>query len=82
MEKELHWCTGCERVIHCDRAFRGEAEGCDLYIRSSYHRCYECTRFGGPCKKNGLNKCDFQPRQKSPQKLALLKKLEQSMKLD
>lgn len=75
MEEFLHHCSGCERVRHCEKAFKDEAEGCALYIRSSYHKCHECLRFGEACKSSGLIKCDFLPRKKSSTLLLILDQL-------
>ena len=75
MGEFLHHCSGCERVRYCEKAFKNEAEGCDFYIRSSYHRCNECKNFGNKCQSSGLIKCDFLPRKKSSSLLLALDQL-------
>ena len=62
LKKNLYHCSGCERIISCEQAFRDEAENCDCYVRSSFHRCHKCLNFGGECQKSGLVRCDFTPR--------------------
>ena len=63
MKETLYHCCGCERLIdNCERAFRPGSEKCRLYVRSSYHNCHKCIRFGGACQRSGLVKCSFLPR--------------------
>jgi len=61
-EDTRYHCSGCERIMECELAFKSGSEKCDLYVRASYFQCHRCLRFGGVCQRSGLIKCDFLPR--------------------
>jgi hypothetical protein len=63
MRSNEYHCCGCERLIeHCEFAFRPGSEKCELYVRSSFHNCHKCQRFGQDCQRSGLVRCVFLPR--------------------
>jgi len=62
MKKELYHCSGCERLLECETAFRNGSEACDMYVRSIYFECHKCLNFGKECQKSGLVECRFLPR--------------------
>jgi len=62
LESSSYHCSGCDRIMDCPLAFKYGSENCDSYVRSSFHNCHKCLRFGQACQQSGLIKCDFLPR--------------------
>lgn len=60
--KEKYHCSGCEWIIKCKNAFKPQSGLCGYYVRSSYHQCHKCLRFGEECQKTGLIECKFLAR--------------------